>query len=115
MKRKQLVKYRQELKRLIEILRLIFGVSLALSLVLFILSIYLYFEKMLIPAVVTATMAFLVFRLVKTYSIDIARKWMSREAEHEELFNFLDEAMEGKSNKEFFDLLQQALAVVDEK
>ncbi len=115
MKRKQIIQYREPLEDFLYRLRLVIWISIALSVGLFALAIWFLFKKMLLSSVLVSTLGFIVFRVVRKYSVIITKRWVRSRGEQEEMLHFLDEEMEGSTSRDFFHLLERALAVVDEK
>ncbi len=114
MKRKQIIEHKEQLEAFLYRLRLVIWISIVLSIGLFALATWFLLKKMLLSSVLVSTLGFIIFRVVRKYSVIITKRWVRSRGEQEEMLNFLDEEMKGTTSREFFHLLERALAVVDE-
>ncbi len=115
MKKKQIILYKKPLKNFLQVLRRVIWCSIAFSGALFLLATLFWYKQMLISAMLTATAAFLSFHLLQKYSVIITKKWFQSRGGQEEVLVFLDEEMNGRSARDFFQRLEQALKIIDDK
>ena len=115
MKRAEIIQYKEQLNIFLHKLRVIIGMSIFISVCMFLISIIFLYNKMLVGSMLMATLAYITFHLLRKYSVSMAKKWVRVGGGQEEMLYFLDKEMNGTTPRDFFCLLERALKVIDEK
>ncbi len=113
MKRNQIIHHKAQLESFLWRLRFVIWMSVAIAMGMFLIAVWLLFKKMLFSSVLMATLGFIVFRVLREYSVIITKKWVRSRVGQEEMLLFLDKEMKGTSSRDFFHLLERALQVIE--
>ena len=115
MNRQQLVKYTKPLHEFIRLVKVIIFVGVVLSMILYGLAINSYFNHVMYEAVLFATLAFASFHGLRRYVISIAShlfRYLGKNGKHDEVMDFIEQQLEGKQQRDFFVLLDKAMATI---
>lgn len=113
MNRQQLVKYTKPLCAFIHLVKLITFVGVTVTLILYGLAINSYFNHEMYGAVLFASIAFISFHWLRRYVVSIASYLFRRLGENNEVMDFVEQQLEGKQQRDFFTLLDKAMAAIE--
>ena len=112
MNKKQLLKHEKELNVFIRLVKVITITTLIMSLILYGISINSYFKHEFLQAVLLASLAFSIFHILRRYVVSIAKYFLKVRGGHDEMLQFIEEEMLGKSQRDFFELINKAMQVI---
>jgi len=127
MNRQQIIQFQPQLQLLLQRLRIINLSLIALVIILYSISIYCLLKEQMVVAISLATMAAIIFHLSQKYTLFVVKHWLFKDKENRRMLAFIDKEIEviAKKNtphykksdaiKEFFAVLEKALAVIDSK
>lgn len=113
MKKKEILEHKLKIKAYFLFIQRTSIAILYLSLMGYAASLLLLLDEHLILAVIVASAAFLIARLLRSNVVKFARWQLKRQGRYEDMFVFLDKERKGREEMAFLELLRKAIDAVE--
>ena len=85
---------------------------MVISLILYAVAINSYFNHESLQAILFASLAFVLFHILRRYVVSIAKLFFKVRGGHDEMLQFIEEELNGRSQRDFFELIEKAMVVI---
>jgi hypothetical protein len=115
MNKEQIIKLLPELQVFIRTVRTITWLGLILSFICYALAGWFWLEEQMFPAVVVATLGFVVFILTKKQAMPLSMRYLRQAPQYHEMLTFVEDQVKQKGFDETLLQLLKILPVVEKQ